>query len=58
LQIGGLFASLIGYLVSARADFRNLWAVAGGLLIACAAASLRMLHRGAAAKKEPPAYRA
>lgn len=34
MQIGGLFASLIAWLVSANGDFRLLWLLAGGLLIA------------------------
>ncbi|NLF28949.1 MAG: MFS transporter, partial [Clostridiales bacterium] len=54
LQIGGLCASLTGFFVSARADFRAMWAIAGGLLILGAAVSIRML----AAKKEPPAFQA
>ncbi|MCE5235235.1 MAG: MFS transporter [Clostridiaceae bacterium] len=33
LQIGGLLASLCGALVSAHADFRYLWYLAGGLLL-------------------------
>ena len=33
LQIGGLFASLIGYVVSAQTNFRNMWLIAGVLLL-------------------------
>lgn len=36
LQIGGLIASLCGYVVSARLDFRIMWVMAGALLLLCA----------------------
>ena len=33
LQIGGLCASLIGYVVSAQTNFRNMWLIGGALLL-------------------------
>ena len=33
LQIGGLIASLCGYVVSTQTDFRNMWLIAGALLL-------------------------
>ncbi len=39
LQIGGLLASLIGYVVSAQTNFRNMWLIGGALLLIGAGAS-------------------
>ena len=39
MQIGGLIASLCGYLVSENADYRSMWLIAGALLLLCAGAS-------------------
>lgn len=33
LQVGGLFASLIGYVVSAKINYRYMWLIAGVLLL-------------------------
>ena len=41
MQIGGLIASLCGYLVSARADFTVLWWISGALMILGAGAFLK-----------------
>ena len=35
LQIGGLIASLCGYVVSAQGNFRNMWSLAGVLVLLC-----------------------
>ena len=54
LQIGGLFASLCGYVVSARTNFRNMWLIAGALLLLGAAAfALIYAQRQKIEKKEP-----
>ncbi len=56
LQIGALFASLIGYVVSAQTNFRNMWLIAGALLLlGVAAFALVYVHqrRRAMSKKEP-----
>jgi MFS family permease len=41
MQIGGLIASLCGYLVSARADFTVMWWISGALMILGAGAFLK-----------------
>lgn len=37
LQVGGLLASLCGYVVSTNSDYRNIWYVAGSILLLGAA---------------------
>ena len=49
LQIGGLIASLCGYVVSAQLNFRIMWLIAGVLLLLCVGAfiliSAKRRHR-------------
>ena len=46
LQIGGLLASLLGYWVSAATDFRVMWLIAGGMLVAANAVFALFYARG------------
>ncbi len=54
LQVGALVASLCGYVVSAQTNFRNMWLIAGALLLLGAAAfALIYAQRRKIEKKEP-----
>ena len=52
LQIGGLFASLTGYVVSARMAYRNMWLIAGLLLLSGVAAFTLVHAKQRLRKKE------
>jgi MFS family permease len=55
LQLGGLMASLCGYMVSRYAGFQSMWLIAGGLLVLCAGVFTLLLPRSARPDTSPHA---